>query len=74
MKRLLRPTVRRYVYGVAIAGLPLIHVYGILAEEHIALWTSLLGSILVPTLAIGNTPAREYDQPPGELPPAEWGE
>lgn len=74
MKRLLRPTARRYVYGVAIAGLPLLQVYGILAEEHVALWGALIGAILIPTLAIGHTPAPEYDRPPGELPPAEWGE
>lgn len=77
-KRLLRPVVRRYVYGVAIAAVPLLQVYGIVSEETAPLWAAVLGSALVPVLAVGNTPAPEYhpDHPNhhvaperGEVPP-----
>lgn len=61
-KRLLSPTVRRYVYGVAIAALPLVQVYGIVAEEHGALWAALVGAVLVPTLAAYNTPTKRGDR------------
>lgn len=50
------PTVRRYVYGVAVAALPLLIAYGVLTEEHAPLWVAALGAVLVPGMAWANTP------------------
>lgn len=52
----LTPEVRRWGYGIALALLPLLTAYGILQEAHAPLWASLVGSILVPGVALAHTP------------------
>lgn len=61
MPKYLTPQVRKYVYGVALAVLPLLIAYGVLDKETAPLWIAVLGSILVPGLAYANTPAKEYE-------------
>lgn len=59
------PTARRYIYGVAVAVLPLLIAYGVLSEEHAPLWVAALGAVLVPGLAWANTtppPGGEADE------------
>lgn len=45
---------RAYIYGIALAVAPLAIAYGWISEDTAPLWVALLGSILVPTLALGN--------------------
>lgn len=52
----LTPQVRRWLYGVALAVLPLATAYGLISDAHAPLWASLVGSILVPGLALAHTP------------------
>ena len=40
------PKARLYVYGVLGAAAPLLVAYGIVSEQHVALWLSLGGTIL----------------------------
>lgn len=56
MNRYLTPAVRKWIYGVALAALPLLIGYGVLDEANAALWAALIGAILVPGLALANTP------------------
>lgn len=49
------PTVRRYIYGLATAALPLLIAYGVISEEHAPLWLALIGAILIPGMAWANT-------------------
>lgn len=49
------PTTRRYIYGVAVAILPLLIAYGVIEEQTAPLWVAALGSILVPGMAWSNT-------------------
>ena len=49
------PSVRRWLYGLAIAGFGVLGVYGLLTPERIAAW-SLFASALF-GLAFLNTPA-----------------
>lgn len=51
-----RPGLRRWIYGVATAGLPLLIAYGVVAEAQAPLWASLISAVLVPGLAWVNTP------------------
>lgn len=53
------PAVRAWIYGVAIAALPLLIGYGLLSETDAALWAAVVGAILVPGLAFANTPTRK---------------
>lgn len=48
-------TVRRWVYGVAVAALPLLTLYGVISESEAPLWVAVIGSIFVPGLAFVNT-------------------
>lgn len=45
---------RRWVYGIAIATLPILVAYGILTEETATLYIALIGAILVPSLAMND--------------------
>lgn len=48
------PAVRRWIYGVAIAALPLLIGFGVITEADAPLWAALVGAILVPSLAVKN--------------------
>lgn len=53
------PKARLYLYGVAGAAAPLLVAYGIVSEQHVALWIALAGSILgtgAHALAAANVP------------------
>lgn len=50
----LTPTVRRWIYGVAIAALPLLISWGAIAETDAPLIAALIGAVLVPGVAIGH--------------------
>ena len=54
MSGLLTPAVRRWVYGIAIAVLPLLIAYGVLDDQSAPLWAALVGAVLVPSLAVAN--------------------
>lgn len=60
------PAARRWVYGVAVAVVPLLIAYGILQEEHAPLWVALIGAVFVPGMAWANTTSSHKD-PPDEL-------
>lgn len=57
------PRARRWVYGIALAVVPILTAYGLVSEEHAPLWVSLVSAVLVPGLALANTPPT---QPPSE--------
>lgn len=50
----MKPKTRRYIYGIAIAALPLAVGSGIVSGEDAPLWAALIGSALVPGLAAAN--------------------
>lgn len=57
-----QPKTRRWIYGIAIAAVPLLVAYGVIAESDAALWIGLAGAVLgtgVPALAAANTPSAE---------------
>lgn len=51
-----RPHLRRWVYGIALAVVPILTAYGLISEDLAPLWVSLLSAVLVPSLALANTP------------------
>lgn len=50
----LTATHRRYIYGVAIAALPLLIAAGVLTDSVVPSVIALLGAVLVPDLARRN--------------------
>ena len=54
---------RAWIYRVALAVLPLLVLYGVLAAEDVPLWAALVGSVLVPGLAVANTPTGTHRAP-----------
>lgn len=53
---------RRWLYGISLAILPILTAYGILSEELALLYGTLLGSILVPWLALNESAHAEDDE------------
>lgn len=49
--------VRRWLYGIAAAAMPLATVYGLTTEHESVLWLNLAGAVLF-VMALGNTPTR----------------
>jgi len=45
---------RKWIYGISLAGIPLLVAYGILDESLAPLWVALVGAIIAPALAIAN--------------------
>ena len=61
-----QPRTRRWIYGIAVAAVPLLVAYGVIAESDAALWIGLAGAVLgggVPALATVNTDVREERDP-----------
>lgn len=61
-----QPRTRRWIYGIAVAAVPLLVAYGVVAESDAALWIGLAGAVLgggVPALATANTDVREERDP-----------
>ena len=50
-----RPEIRRWIYGIATAGLLVLGVYGIVSGEQITAWSGLASAIT--GLAAVNNPA-----------------
>ncbi|MDL9978855.1 hypothetical protein [Microbacterium candidum] len=46
MKRILNPKVRRWLYGVSIAGLGVAVFYDLLPPESLAVWVPLVVALL----------------------------
>ena len=65
MDRFLPREARKWLYGVCLSVVPLLVAYGIVEQKDAALWASLVGSVLAPTLALANLtpPPRPVDDP-----------
>lgn len=61
MSRYLTPAVRRWFYGIALAVVPLLVLYGILDEQSAPLWVALISAVVVPGLAIANVSDSERE-------------
>lgn len=46
--------VRKWIYGVALAGIPLLVVFGIIEQAQAPLWIAFIGAIVAPGLALVN--------------------
>lgn len=62
MTRYLTPSRRRWIYGIAIAALPLLIAYGVLDDSTAAVWAAVLGAVLVPGLALGHVTDNQDDE------------
>ena len=52
----LTPAVRRWVYGIITAAVPLLVVYGIIEAATAPLWLALAASVLGTATALAHTP------------------
>lgn len=48
-------TVRRWIYGVATAVIPLLIAYGVVDDKTAPLWVALVAAVLVPGMATAAT-------------------
>lgn len=52
------PATRRWLYGIAVAAVPVLVIYGVISESDAAVWIGLAGALLgsgAPALAAANT-------------------
>ena len=50
--------VRAYIYRVLVAVAPLLAFYGVISEQEIALWLTVVATVLGVGLAAANTPTK----------------
>jgi len=53
---------RRCIYGVALAGIPLLVAFGIIEESQAPLWVAFEGAVIAPTLALANISEPDGDE------------
>lgn len=46
--------IRRWIYGVALAGIPLLVAFGIVEESQAPLWIAFVAAVIAPGLALAN--------------------
>ena len=66
-EKLLSREGRKWLYGIALAVVPLLVVYGVISEEEAPLWIALVGSFLAPTLALTHLSPVESGDVPEDL-------
>jgi hypothetical protein len=45
---------RKWIYGICLAIVPLLVLYGVIDESSAPLWIALAGAIIAPSLALAN--------------------
>jgi len=64
------PAVRKWIYGIVAAGIPILVLFGTVAAEDTQVWLNFAAAVLglgAAGLALPNTPA-STDEPPTHLP------
>lgn len=54
MSKYLTREVRKWIYGIALAVVPLLVALGIVKSADAPLWIALAGAVIAPTLALAN--------------------
>ena len=54
--------IRRYVYAIALAAIPLLVAFGIIEESQAPLWVAFVGAVIAPTLALANISEPDGDE------------
>ena len=63
---------RKWIYGVCLAVVPILVLYGVIDSEAAPLWIALIGAIVAPTVALANlTPIPQEPDDLSTVPPEE---
>ncbi len=54
-------SVRKSLYLVSLAAIPLLVFYGVITEDAAPLWLALVGSILAPSMALAHMPPKDTE-------------
>ena len=66
MEKYLTREVRKWVYGICLAVVPLLVLYGVIDEAAAPLWIAVIGAVVAPTLALSHlTPPVEKENEDG---------
>jgi len=61
---------RKWIYGVCLAAVPLLVVYGVIDGEAAPLWIAVIGALVAPSLALANlTPLQSEPDDLSTVPP-----
>lgn len=53
---------RKWIYGICLAVVPLLVLYGVIDEAAAPLWIAVIGAIVAPTLALTHLTPKEEEQ------------
>ena len=65
------PAVRKWIYGIAAAAIPVLVLFGVVAAEDTQVWLNFAAAVLglgAAGLALPNTPSKATDEGPRPLP------
>ena len=65
------PAVRKWIYGIAAAAIPILVLFGVVAAEDTQVWLNFAAAVLglgAAGLALPNTPSKDPDEGPRHLP------
>ena len=57
--------VRKWIYGISLAAVPLLVLYGVIDEAAAPLWVALIGAVVAPTLALANLTPKDEEPSDG---------
>lgn len=67
MPEFLNREVRKWIYSICLAIVPLLVLYGAIDEKAAPLWVALIGAVVAPTLALTHLTPKQ-DAPDGDIP------
>lgn len=69
MNEFLNRDARKWIYGVCLAAVPLLVLYGVIDEAAAPLWVALIGALIAPSLALTHlTPVHKGPEEGVEIP------
>ena len=65
MEKFLTREVRKWIYGISLAAVPLLVLYGVIDEAAAPLWVALIGAVVAPTLALTHLTPKDEEPSDG---------
>lgn len=66
MEKYFTREVRKWIYAVCLAAVPLLVLYGVIDEAAAPLWVALIGAVVAPGLALANLTPKPDDEEPSD--------
>lgn len=65
MEKYLTREVRKWIYGICLAAVPLLVLYGVIDEAAAPLWVAFIGAVVAPALALSHLTPKDEEPSDG---------